>query len=494
MSLVSLKWSFTPNPGKQTWFMTAPQRTVGYGGSAGSGKTDGLIFHHAYILDFENQRWKRGEIRQSSAWCIYFRRVFPNLRQSIDRTLRTFPLIDPEAKWNASDHMWTYGCGLKYQFGGLEKTTDYLKYYGQEYTEEDWDELTEFEEEQFDQLDSRLRTADPALKPFLNIRWGSNPVGSGLAWVRRRFVEPAPPGTVVRYRSTLADGRVIDQDQIFIQAYLSDNPWLANDGQYEAALRRNKPHIYRALFKGDWYVSVGAFFSSFWNNDIHVVPNHPIPPNVHRFRSCDFGIRAHTSITWWYVDHDGCLTAYYHLYVKELTVDRIAERVREIEKYFGDWDEDANRSLIGLTSPLDAQCFKRTGLSYPTIAEEFRKYGIHWKPSAKDRKNGLAEICRRLDGRVKVKDGVEKPLIRWMKRCEAPTRIMPTVPAHDTDREEIKEGPWEDVVDELMYACMSRPLKPKREVPEHVWDDEDDEDELTARRRRRREIAGIAGL
>lgn len=491
---MSLKWVFTPNPGKQTWFLAAPQRTVGYGGSAGSGKTDGLLFHHGYMLDLEHQRWRRGEIRQSAAWVMYFRRIIPNLRQSIDRMMRTVPLIDEEAKWNSTDHMWTYSCGLKFQFGGMEKSTDYLKYYGQEYTEILWDELTEFEEEQYDQLETRLRTADTALKPYQNIRWGSNPVGDGLAWVRRRFVEVAEPGTVVRFRAKNSNGDVIEQDQIFIQAYLSDNPWLAKDGQYEAALRRNKPHIYRALFRGDWYVSVGAFFSNFWNTEKHVVDNHPIPPNVHRFRSCDFGIRAHTSITWWYVDADGCFTAYYQLYVKEMTADRIAERVREIEKYFGDWDPEMNRSMIGRTSPLDAQCFKRSGLNYPTVAEEFRKFGVDWRPSMKDRKNGLAEICRRLDGNVKVRNGVEKPYIRWMRRCEAAIRIIPTVPAHATDPEEIKEGPWEDVVDELMYACLSRPLKPKREEPSSTWDYDDEDDELASRRRRRQGIANIAGL
>jgi hypothetical protein len=485
---------FIPNPGKQTWFLTAPQRTVGYGGSAGSGKTDALLFHHAYILDFENQRWKRGEIKSSSAWCIYFRRVFPNLRQSVERSLRTFPLMDPEAKWNASDHLWTYGCGLKYQFGGLEKTHDYLKFYGTEFTEIDWDELTEFEEEQFDQLETRLRASDEHLQSFLNIRWGSNPVGPGLEWVRRRFVEIAPPGTVVRIPIKLDDGRVIYKDQLFIQAYLSDNPWLAKDGQYEATLKKSKPHIYRALFRGDWYVSVGAFFSNFWVPERHVVENHKIPPNVHRFRSCDYGTRAYTSITWWYVDNDGCMTAYYHLYVKELTVDRIAARIREIEKFFGDWDLDTNRSMIGRTSPLDAQCFKRNqNISYPSIAEDFRKLGVDWRPSVKDRKNGLAEICRRLDGDVDLGTGQKKPLIRWMRRCEAPIKIIPTVPAHESDPEEIREGAWEDVVDDLMYACLSRPLKPKKESTDVYYDDDDD-DLAAARRRRRANIAGIAGL
>jgi hypothetical protein len=492
---------FTPHPGKQALFMARPERTVGYGGSAGCGKTDCLVNHHLYIVDYENQRVKRGEIRTSSAWVIYFRRIMPNTRQTEDRIRRTFPLIDPLAPgWNASDHIWTWSCGVKWQAGGMEQTTDFLKYYGAEYTEIDFDELTEFEEEQFDQLDTRLRTADPALAPFLNIRWASNPAGDGLVWVRRRFVEVAPPETTVRYRVTLPSGQVVEQDQIFIQAYLADNPSLARDGKYEAALRKAKPHIYRALLKGDWYVSVGAFLSDFWDPEYHVCPTHPIPPNVHRFRSADFGIAGTEgksgwfSCTWWYVDHDLAMTAYNHLYLTGLSSDRIAERIKEIELYFGDWDEEANRSLIGLTSPLDAQCFKRTGTSGPTISEDFWRRGVTWKKSTKDRVNGVAELVRRFDTYTTWTDaeGIvrKKPAIRWMKRCEFPIRFLPTLGRDPLDPRDIKDDiEGRDIFDDTMYACTSRPLRPAP-MRDRDYDEDEEEDQLASWRRRKM-LAGL---
>lgn len=479
--------------------MRRPERTVGYGGSAGCGKTDLLIFHQLYAVDFETQRYKRGEIRASKAWSIFFRRVMPNLKQPIDRALRAFPLIDPGGHWNATDHLWTWSCGAKSQFGGMERPTDFLKYYGAEYTEIDFDELTEFEEEQYDQLDSRLRTSDPALTPYMSVRWGSNPVGAGLVWVRRRFVEVAPPGTTVRFKVNL-DDREIVQDQIFLQAYLKDNPTLWADGRYEASLRKNKPHIRRALLQGDWYVSVGAFLSDFWDPGHHICDNHQIPPNVYRFRSCDFGIAGKsgrsgwTSVTWWYMDRDGTLTAYAHLYVAGKSADRVAEQVYEIERYFGDWDEDEGRSMLNMGSVLDAQCFKRTGTSGPTIAEDFWRKGVGFKKSTKDRTNGVAELVRRLDTFVEYEDKGrqrKKPMIRWMRRCEKVIQLLPVIPAHETNPADVKDdAEGSDIFDDTMYACTSRPLRP-REKSENNYEDDDEDEFETARWRQRERLASL---
>ncbi|HYE97426.1 MAG TPA: phage terminase large subunit [Planctomycetota bacterium] len=482
---MSVNLIFQPHAGKQELFVRHPARTVGYGGSAGSGKSEALLYHFGYLLDFEDQRYRRGEIRKSSAWTCYFRRVYPNLKQAVAKSLRTFNQIDPRAKWNAADHVWTFECGLHFMFGAIEKTHDYLKFYSFEFQGLYWDELTEFEEEQFDQLETRLRSSDPHHKRFENIRWGSNPVGPGLIWVRRRFVDPAPPGTTVRVRTKLGDGRYIEQDQVFIQAFLKDNPSLYEDGRYEASLRKNKPHIFKALFEGNWHYTPGGLLAEFWKQDLHVVPNHQVPPNVRRFRSADFGINAYTSITWWYVDRDGCMTAYYHLYVKDLTVDKMAPRIREIEKYLGDWDEEENRSLLRM-SPLDAACWARDAAGGPSIADEFRRRGIMWIPSIKDRVNGIAEVMRRLSQTVKIGEDengqpILKPMIRWMKRCEAPTRILPVLPRDPNNPEDVPKNCEDHVLDDTMYACGSNPLKPKLAV---VKDDDDlyDEEEAYARR------------
>lgn len=496
---------WAPNAGRQTQFYTHPARTVGYGGSAGSGKSAAMLNHHWYILAFENQRYERGEISKSRAWCVYFRRTTPNLQQAWDHAVRLFPLADRREDmrgWNQSDLIYTYQCGLKYKFAHIEKLTDYYKYYSFEFVEQDWDELTEFEEEQFDQLGTRLRTSDPHLTRFLNVRWGSNPVGPGLEWVRRRFVSGRESGRTYRVPIKLGDGRIIYHDEVFIQAFLKDNPYLDADGQYEAALRRNKPHIAATLLQGNWYHAKGNFLGQFWSPQYHICENHDIPPHVFRFRSMDFGIHAHSSITWWYVDADGCFTAYFNLYIKELTAPQLAERIREVERHFGDWNEDEDRSMLNFGSPLDAQCFKRAGNSGPTIAEDFRRRGITWQKSSKDRKNGLAEVCKRLatylplDGKAppRGQDLVDKkPLARWMKRCEAPLKYLPIVPADPLRPGEVNlRYKHLHTLDDSMFAFMTRPLLGSQ-ANDNADDYDEDEDDIKAWRRRNdsRRIASI---
>lgn len=477
---------FQAHPGFQENFLSRRERTAGCGGSAGPGKTTLLLMRDMYALEFETQRWKRGEIGSSSAWCMYFRRLIPSLQHTIDRTFRIFPRIDPGAKWNAQHSSWTFSCGMKWQAGGMEQKNDWLKYYSAELLSASFDELTEFDEEQFDQLDSRIRTSDPALAPFMGMRWATNPVGPGLVWVRQRFVEIAKPGTVVRVRTKLSDGRVIEQDQIFLQAYLRDNPSLAGDGLYEASLRKNKPHIFRALFLGDWYVSSDGFLAAWWNPELHVCEDHPIPKGVFRFRSCDFGIHAWSSITWWYVDYDGAMTAYWHLYLRNLDAKKQAQRIREVEIANGDWDEEQDRSML-VSCPLDAQCFKRGGTSGPTIAQEFQQNGVQWKPSTKDRFNGLAEVVRRLDTYVDLGNGRKKPMVRYMKRCEKPRMLLPVIGKNPNDPSEVDPNAEDHCLDDLMFAAMSRPMKPRRDADRD--DDDDDLDDLERFRRKRRVAA-----
>jgi hypothetical protein len=503
-----MSWRFAPHPGKQTEFFTHPAYEVGYGGSAGSGKSLSMLYHFCYLLDFEEQRYRRGEIKSSSVWVGYFRRVMPNLRQVVESALRTFTLIDPSAKWNANDHVWKFGCGMHFLFGAMEKEHDYLKYYSWEFQEQLFDELSEFSEEQWDQLGTRVRSPDPALRPFMNRRWGSNPTGPGLLWVRRRFVDiykelNLPVGTTIRVKTPLGDGREYSHDQVFIQAYLSDNPSLAADGQYEATLRRTKPHIYKALLEGNWYYTSGGLLSQYWREDHHVVDNHKIPPNVFRFRSGDWGLNNYTSITWWYVDHDGQMTAYYHLYVKNMTVQMVSQAIKEIETYFGDWDEDSNRSMLR-RSPLDAKAFHRDPSGNTNVADEFRRHGIQWIPSIKDRFNGIAEVVRRLDYFVdldtgqrinveQVKAGMKvKPMIRWMRRCEAPRRLLPILPQDPNNPGDVAKGSEDDVLDDLQYAVSSNPLKARLAVVRDT-DDYDEEEQYASRFNRKGGLARLHG-
>jgi hypothetical protein len=496
----------TPQEGRQKEFFTHSADIVGYGGSAGSGKSWVLRNHCWYILEFESQRVMRGEIKQSQAWVVYFRRVMPNLRQTVEYSQSEFLSIDPQAKWNANDHIWRFSNGVHFMFAAMEKKTDWTKFQSWEFIEQNWDELTEFEEEQFDHLDTRMRTTDPALKRFMNVRWGSNPTGPGLVWVRRRFVEPykkknIPVGTTLRVRTKLDDGKIIDKDQVFIQAYLSDNQILDADGQYRASLMLHKPQIAIPLLKGDWYYNSGGFFAPYWKQEYHECENHKIPPNVFRFRSQDWGLNDPCSTTWWYVDQWGCMTAYYNLYVKNMTVEKVAGAIQEVERYFGDWDVENKRSMLR-RSPLDRKCWDRSPVAGPSIAHEYHRLGVPWIESIKDRFNGLAEICRRLDQFVDTETGLRhtgqqplpptaRPMIRWMRRCTKPLETLPVIPGKPNNPGDTDPDAEDHAVDDTMYACGSNPMKLQKIVNEDKLEDDEREQDYKRKYLARSGLANI---
>lgn len=99
---------------------------------------------------------------------------------------------------------------------------------------------------------------------------------------------------------TLSDGRQITKRLRFIQALLRDNPYLHEDGQYEAQLRRLPPAERAALLEGRWGVVdvPGAIYRDVLNeareqNRITGVPYDKAAP-VHTY--WDIGVADPTSI------------------------------------------------------------------------------------------------------------------------------------------------------------------------------------------------------
>jgi Terminase large subunit, T4likevirus-type, N-terminal len=480
-----------PFPGQQTKFFERTERWVLYGGAGGGGKTVCLIGKFCQQLAIESQRFREGKIRSSKAWGLYLRRNTTDLKQAIDISHQIFLDVDPDAEFNINAHLWTFpNCGdAKFEFGHMEHERSKFKYKSNAYTYVAPDELTEFTESQIEYMDTRLRTTDKVLGNMLQICAGSNPDGVGLLWVRRKFIENREPETVYRVETVTSSGKVINFDQIFIPARLRDNPALYESGQYEAALMNKRPEVREAILEGNWYITAGAFLAECWDSHVHVVENHPVPRNATVCRSADFGTRSFSSVTWWYVDRDGAFTAFHNLYVKGHTASMLADRIREVEEFYGYWDDDENCStLIG---PLDEDCWNTTGHTGPSIAETLRRKGVRFRRSNKNRLLGAAELIGRLVERIPgaTEDEPERPMIRWMVRCIDPIKTLPVLPV-DPNNPNLPDTTGEDhCYDETTYMCMWRPLKPRDEN-----EVDDDEDAPVIDIGRRRKFAGSGRL
>lgn len=477
---------FKPHPGAQTRFMQCKHRYALIGGAAGGGKTDCLLYEPFRQIKIEQERVNRREIASSSGRAIFFRRTMPELREVLDRARRTFPLIDPGVVWNENNKTFTFSCGYKYVFGQMEEPGDWMKYYGFEFTCVLFDELCTFTEEQFDQLDTRIRSTDPVLKHMLYMRAGTNPVGIGLEWVRRRFVEIAPPNTPVEKHirtPVTVDGvttyETVVHRQIFIPAHIADNPSI-DQAAYAATLVTKSAATRRALLEGDWYSNTdGAWVGEDWDPAFHVCEPFKIPRGWPKFRSGDYGYSwpGLSSIQWWAVDTDNNLVCYRSLTTGRQNAEMLAYRIKEIEMEAGEWDIE--RGCSRLRGPLDSSCWNQTGAIGPTIAEAFFNVGVVWDKCDKNRLAAAEQLRQRLVRRtahptLKDKNGKPQyivPGIRWFNTCYShvfspkgakvkvgPIITIPTLPQDETEPDVPDTKGNDHDYDAASYACMARPL------------------------------------
>lgn len=468
---------FRPHPGAQTEFMSFDGRYCLYGGAAGPGKTMCLIYYPFRQIMIEEERVARGEIRQSSGRSIIFRRTMPELREVMDRCARDFPQLPDPPKWHEQTKTWTFPCGYKYMVGQMEEAGDWSKYFGFEFSFIGFDELTTFVEEQHDQLDNRLRSTDPVLSKMLWMRSGTNPVGIGVEWVKRRYVDVAPPRTLVIRRVKVAvrqaDGTIrretVERQQKFIPGLLHDNPAM-DPVEYAATLSTHSVEVMRQLLEGDWTVVRGAWVGELWDPAVHVIKPFKIPNGYFRFRSCDYGYDSKASVQWWAVDFDGNMTCYRSLTVRKHTAEMLAYRIKELEVAAGEWNTSKGCSL--LSGPMDSSTWAVNGNSGPSIAEDFFRVGVFWTKS--DKSNGRVSAANQFRQRLmrrtghptlKDKDGQPArivPGIRWFNTCKGPVASIPILPKDEDDGDVPDTKADDHDWDSAAYACEYRPLVPER--------------------------------
>jgi predicted phage terminase large subunit-like protein len=236
-----------PTP-RQTAFLLAPQREVLYGGAAGGGKSFGLLMGALQHVDIPG--YSAG----------IFRRTFQDL--ALPGALMALSkewLMNTDASWNAERYVWTFPSGATIMFGYLKSIDDKFRYQGSRFHYIAFDELTQFEAEQYLYLFSRNRREDhettnsPAAQIPLRMRAATNPGGVGHEWVKKRFI-----GT--------ARKPVRKKSRLFIPAFLSDNPYL-DQHSYRESLEELDIVTKAQLLRGDWEADArGGMFKPHWFN------------------------------------------------------------------------------------------------------------------------------------------------------------------------------------------------------------------------------------
>jgi hypothetical protein len=460
---------FKPNEGPQTDFLESGEQQVLYGGAAGGGKS------YALLADAMRDAW------HSQYRGIIFRRTNDELRELIDKSKQLYPLVYPGAQWLSQQSTWRFPSGANLWLTYLERDDDVMRYQGQAFTYIGFDELTQWPTPYcWNYLSSRLRTTASDLN--LVQRATTNPGGPGAAWVRRMFIDPAPPGKAFWATDIdTDDNRVLVAPpghvragqplykRRFIPAKLSDNPYLMQDGRYETSLLALPEAQRRRLLDGDWDVAEGAAFPEF-RRYAHVVDPFPIPPGWMKFRACDYGYRQPCCILWMATDFDNNVYVYREYYRTMEDVSKITDTILDIERN--------DRVRYGV---LDRSVWSRRGETGPSPAEYMQRAGINWRPSDSSpgsRISGAQEVHRRLhisdpiiipDPQDPEKEIVipGKPRLFIFSNCVNLIRTLPIIPMDKSNPEDVDTEAEDHAYDALRYGLMSRPLSPGTRA---VWD------------------------
>lgn len=452
----SPKAIWRPQPGPQEALLACPIADVFYGGARGSGKSDALLG------DFAAHAGRHA----TAARGILFRRTYPEIEEIERRSREIYGPL--RAAYNAGTRTWLFPNGATLKLRHLDRDEHADEYQGHQYTWMGFDELQSWPSPApIDRLWATLRSAQgvPCVR-----RSTGNPGGPGHQWVRRRYVDPATPGTPFRYRPqpTVA----IDVPAVFIPARLEDNPALIErDPQYEGRLAAvGNAELYRAWRFGDWNVIAGAALEL--QGAAHLVAPFEVPVHWMRFGAFDWGY-AHPWVFCAYaVNEDGGVFQVDALSGRRMQPREIAERIRE------HFDVSLFHYIVaGHDCWAD---YRARAENVPTIAEVLTEYGIYLTKANISRVQGLNNLRRHLE------HGPDRdPTLRFFdtagnRKCFAQLGAMVLNPADLEDVLKVDADPetgegGDDFYDCVRYGMGSRPWKAAdqtQNAPLSIWSPE----------------------
>lgn len=281
---MSSEWR--PHPGQQTRFLSSPAFEALFGGAAGPGKTECLV------MEALRQVW------HPKYTGVIFRRTFPMLEQAggiIQRSREWYPAYG--GKYNDQKHYWKFPSGARIYFGHMQHIRDMLVYQGSQFCFIGFDELTEFEQQQYLYMFTRCRTPDPVLRAY--IRNATNPGNIGHQWVKRRFITRDIVNRLRHFAIIEVDGKPQDREvnpdhpdalsRAFYPAKLSDNP--SADKGYKQRIRASGDAVRIAqLEDGNWDAEYkdGLIYET-WSSTENITSEAEYRPDMPIYWACDDG-------------------------------------------------------------------------------------------------------------------------------------------------------------------------------------------------------------
>lgn len=398
-----------PHP-RQAAFLACTELEALYGGAAGGGKSDALLMAALQYVHVPGYT------------ALLLRRTYADLAQpgAIMERARTW-LAGTSATWNEQRKQFRFPSGALLQFGYMETANDRFRYQGTEYQFVGWDELTQFPEQPYQYMFSRLRKLASVDIP-LRVRAGTNPGGIGHEWVRRRFIDPG------------------HRDRPFIPALIDDNPSL-DANAYRLSLAQLDAATRAQLEKGVWIRDAEGLVYHY-DEGRNAIAEAPVCN--HKVLALDFGSTAPTSfnVLGWR-DNDPTVYVLGSWKIPNLAPSDAAERINALEREIG---FDAIVGDIG-------------GLGKGYQLELRRRFHAPLEPAEKTNKLGYIAL---------MNGDLEKGLIKVVRgACDPLVQEWQELPWHESRSKEM--GGFDNhCADGVLYGwrrCVAFVERPKSPAP-----------------------------
>lgn len=484
-----------PLPGSQSIAIDSRCDHTLYEGARGPGKTvTQLMRFLRHVGKGYGQFW-RG---------VIFDLEFDHLGGLVAESKKWFGKFGDGAKFyeSTSAYKWVWPTGEELLFRHVKKIADYEGFHGHEYPFLGWNELTKHSSsELYDKFMSVNRSSfDPVLNtpkndkgeyltpnglplpPIpLEVFSTTNPNGPGHNWVKRRFINVAPRGTVVRtsveiYNPQTEQNETVVRTQVAIFGSYRENKYLPPG--YVAELESIKdPNLRKAWLYGDWDVTAGGALDDLWQSHLHVVPRFVVPASWRIDRAFDWGSSHPFSVGWWaeangeeaqiivgdevysFCPQPGSLIQIFEWYGAtevgtnkglKLSAPDVAQGIidREVSMMANGWI-----STQPWPGPADNQIRDVREADVDTIEAKMSKKGVRWIESDKSpgsRRNGLQLIRDRLEAAVKN----EGPGIYFMANCVASIETLPTLPRDKEKIDDVDTSAEDHCYDMVRYRVL----------------------------------------
>lgn len=394
---------------------------------------------------------------------IIFRQTYKQLSDLIVKSQRLFYPVFPGAKFNKSDHSWTFPDGEQLLLRQIRTPDDYWDYHGHEYPFIGFEELTSWPDLQcYDAMVSCLRCSKIGVPRML--RSTTNPFGIGHSAVKERFITPAPRGRIIT--DDFGNERVAIHGNVYENLYL-----LKADPQYVKRLEAIRDiNVRKAWLYGSWDINAGGAVDDVWNESVHMLEPFELPRGAHLTRSFDWGSARPFSVGWWYTSngeevrtkhgesrffHPGTKIRVHEFYGSNgepntglrWTNRKIAKEIKAIET--AKWPNVQIKAGAADSAIYASQGFEKT------VAQEMEEEGVAFEPAPK----GPGSRRKRLELlRSALEAGLQHPMeargIFAFNTCRDFRKHIPALPRDPNDYECVDTGCEDHLYDEVTYELI----------------------------------------